>query len=189
VNPPRGWRACKTVPRLRRAAAAAREVLIDLAAAAWTVDRRELVVADGKVTHPSSKRSSGYGPLSKGQKIAEAIPDDLPTTPADQWKIEGQPVPKVDGRNFVTGRHKYVSDMKLPGMLCGKVLRPVAFGATLDSADTKEAARIPGVIVVHDGNFVGVAAPNESGARQAVAAIQAEWKPNPSPQGKKSSIT
>ena len=158
-------------PRLRRAAAAAREVLIDLAAAAWSVDRKEVVVADGKVTHPSSKRSFDYGQLSKGQKITTAIPDDLSTTPADQWKIEGQSVPKVDGRNFVTGQHKYVSDMKLAGMLCGKVLRPAAFRATLDSADTKEAESMPGVTVVRDGNFVGVAAPNDSDAKRAMAAI------------------
>jgi isoquinoline 1-oxidoreductase len=172
------------VPRLRRAAAAAREVLIDLAAAAWSVDRKELVVADGKVTHSSSKRSFDYGQLSKGQKITTVIPDELSTTPADQWKIEGQSVPKVDGRNFVTGQHTYASDMKLAGMLCGKVLRPAAFRATLDSVDTKEAESMPGVTVVHDGNFVGVAAPNESDAKRAMVAIRAEWKTQSQPAGR-----
>jgi len=172
------------VPRLRRAAAAAREVLIDLAVAGWSVDRKELVVADGKVTHPSSKRSFDYGQLSKGQKITTAIPDDLPLTPADQWKTEGQPVPKVDGRNFVTGQHKYVSDMNLAGMLHGKVLRPPAFRATLESADIKEAESMPGVTVVRDGNFVGVAASNESDAKRAMAAIRAEWKTPPQPSGR-----
>jgi isoquinoline 1-oxidoreductase len=169
------------VPRLRRAAAAAREVLIDLAAAAWNADRKELVVADGKVTDPSKKRSFDYGQLSKGQKITTAIPDDLSTTPADQWKIAGQPVPKVDGRNFVTGQHKYASDMKLAGMLRGKVLRPAAFRATLDSVDTREAEKMPGVTIVRDGNFVGVAASNESDAMQAIAAIRADWKSPPQP--------
>jgi nicotinate dehydrogenase subunit B len=172
------------VPRLRRAAAAAREVLIDLAAAAWSVDRKELVAADGKVAHPSSKHSSAYGPLSKGQKIATAIPDDVSTTPTDQWKTEGQPVAKVDGRSFVTGQHKYASDMNLPDMLHGKVLRPPAFHATLDSADTKEAEGMPGVTVVRDGNFMGVAAPNESDAMRAVAAIRAEWKSEPQPSSR-----
>ncbi len=69
------------VPRLPRAAAAAREVLIK-SAAAPDVDRKEVIVADGKVTHPASKRSFGYGQLSKGQKISAAIPEDLSTTGA-----------------------------------------------------------------------------------------------------------
>jgi isoquinoline 1-oxidoreductase len=171
-------------PRLRRAAAAAREVLIDLAAAAWGVDRKEVVAADGKVSHPPTKRSSDYGQLSKGQKITTAIPDDLSTTPPDKWKIEGQSVPKVDGRDFVTGRHKYASDMKLAGMLHGKVLRPATFHATLDSVDTKEAESLPGVTVVHDGNFVGVAASTENDAKRAIAAIRAEWKSQPQPSGR-----
>lgn len=172
------------VPRLRRVAAAARDVLVGMAATAWTVDRKELVVADGKIVHPPTKRSSDYGQLTKGQKITAAISEDVSTTPPDQWKIEGRPIPKVDGRDFVTGRHKYASDMKLPGMLYGKVLRPASFKATLDSVDTKAAATMPGVTVVRDGNFVGVAAPNESDAVRAVAAIRAEWKSTPQPSGR-----
>jgi len=172
------------VPRLRRAAAAARDVLVGMAATAWTVDRKELVVADGKITHPPTKRSSTYGQFTKGQKITAAISEDVPTTPPDQWKIEGHPISKVDGLNFVTGRHKYASDMKLPGMLYGKVLRPASFKATLNSIDTKAAASMPGVTVVRDGNFVGVAAPSESDALRAMAAIHAEWKSTPQPSGR-----
>ena len=84
----------------------------------------------------------------------------------------GTSLPKVDGRDFVTGKHKYPSDLNLPGMLHGKILRPSAFGATLASLDSKTAEAMPDVTVVHDGDFVGVAAPSIEAAQRALAAYQ-----------------
>jgi len=168
-------------PQLRKVAAAAREVLIDLAAEKWKVDRGSLTAADGKVTHTETKRSMGYGQLSGGKEITKAITDSAPTTPADQWKVCGKSIPKVQGREIVTGKHRFPSDIKLPGMLRGKVLRPPAFGAKLVSVDLGEAQAIPGVTTVHDGDFVGVAAPSEQTAERAIAAIRAEWKTTPQP--------
>lgn len=170
------------VPQLRRAAAA-RESLIDLAAEQWKVERGTLVVADGKVNHPPTNRAVAFGELTKGQKLMKSIGGDVPLTPAEQWKVIGQPVPKVNGRDIVTGQHKYSSDIKRPGMLFGKVLRPPSFGATLVSVDTKTAEAM-GVTVVHDGNFVGVAALTEHLAARALSAIRAEWNPSPQPSGK-----
>jgi isoquinoline 1-oxidoreductase len=165
--------------QLRRAAAAARDVLMDLAAAQWKVDRKRLEAADGKIIDRGTKRSIEYAQLVKDQQLTQALPTETPLIPAVQWTIAGRPVPKVDGRDFVTGRHRYPSDQKLPEMLRGKILRPASFGATLVSVDTSEAARIFGVTVVHDGDFVGVAAPSEAIAARAVAAIHAEWKSEP----------
>jgi isoquinoline 1-oxidoreductase len=87
-------------------------------------------------------------------------------------------VPKADGRAFVTGGHRYASDVRRPGMLFGKVLRPPSFKAQLvpDSVQTKDAAALPGVTVVQEGSFVGVAAPTEQAAARALAAVRAEWK-------------
>ncbi len=82
-------------------------------------------------------------------------------------------------RDFVTGRHKYTPDLKRPGMLYGKVVRPSAFGATLISVDVSAAKAMPGVAVVHDGDFIGIAAPDELTAERAVAAIKAGWKTTP----------
>src|SRR5262249_16764112 len=96
-------------------------------------------------------------------------------TPAAQWKIEGHSVAKVDGAAVVTGKHRYASDIRLPGMLFGKVLRPPSLNATLKSADLKDAKAIPGVTVVRHGNFLRVAAPTKPLAEQAIAAIHAEW--------------
>ncbi len=171
------------VPRLRRAAAAARELLVDLAAEQWKVERGTLVVADGKVKHAPSNRAITFSELTKGQKLMKSIGGDVPLTPAEQWKVIGQPVPKVNGRDIVTGGHKFSSDVKRPGTLFGKVLRPPSFGATLVSIDTK-AAEAMGVTVVHDGNFVGVAAPTEHLAARALNAVRAEWNTSPQPSGK-----
>ena len=168
-------------PQLRRAAAAARDFLLDLAADAWKVERAKVAANHGRITEAGSARSVTYAELAKGQKLTRAIPAEDPLTPATEWKVMGTSLPKVGGREFVTGAHRYVSDHKLPGMLHGKVLRPAAFGATLASLDTHEAEAMPGVVVVHDGDFVGVAAPSSDLAARALAAIHAEWKTQPQP--------
>jgi isoquinoline 1-oxidoreductase len=165
--------------RLRRIAAAARELLMDLAAEEWKADRAALTVAAGKVVHKETKAELSFGKLTKGEKITKAVAENPPTTSAAQWQIAGQSPPKINGSDFVTGRHKYASDVALPGLLHGKVLRAPAFGSTLVSADTKEAEAMPGVAVVRDGNFVGVAAPTELLAAKALKAIKAEWNASP----------
>ncbi|MFB3786155.1 MAG: molybdopterin cofactor-binding domain-containing protein [bacterium] len=168
-------------PRLRRVAATAREILLDLAAETWQVRRDSLKIADGRITHPESNRSAVYGELTQGKEITKTIDEDVPLTPAEQWRIAGASVPKIGGRDFVTGKQTFVSDMKLPGMLHAKILRPPAFGAELTSLDTKKAEALSGVLVVRDGNFVGVAAPSEETAVQALRGIQADWKTTPQP--------
>ncbi len=168
----------RMAPQLRRAAAAAREVLLDLAAEQAKIDRKSLTVAGGKVTGPGGKPSFTFGQLTKGQKLTKAV-GEAATTPADKWTVAGTSVPKVDGRAFVTGAHLYASDIRRPGMVFGKVLRPSAFKATLSSLDAKAAEAMPGVTVVHDGDFVGAVAPTAHAAAEAVAAIKAEWKTVP----------
>ena len=165
-------------PQLRKAAAAAREILLGLAASLWKVDRQQLVVSDGKIVDPKSNHSIEYAALLKGQQITQNISADQALTPATEWKVAGRPALKIDGRNFVTGGHRYPSDQKLPNMRYGKVLRPPAFNATLISADTKKAEQM-GATVVQDGNFVGVAASSTQAAEAAVGAIHAEWKSEP----------
>jgi nicotinate dehydrogenase subunit B len=165
-------------PQLRKAAAASREILIGLAASQWKADRQHLVASDGKIVDPKNGRSLEYAALLKGQQITQSISADQPLAPATEWKVAGLPAPKIDGRDFVTGKHRYPSDQKLPNMLYGKVLRPPSFNATLLSADTKKAEQM-GATVVQDGNFVGVAAPSTQAAEAAITAIHAEWKSEP----------
>ena len=162
--------------RLRQVAAAARDTLVAMAAKQWNADPQKLVAADGKITDPAGNRTVEYAELVKGQQLTELMPEQDPLEPATEWKVEGQPITKVDGRDFVTGKHKYPSDQKLPGMLFGKILRPPSFGATLVSVNPPDATVMPNVTFVHDGDFVGVAAPTEGEAIRAAKSIKAQWK-------------
>ncbi len=170
--------------QLRRVSAAARDALIALAAKQWSMDAAQLTAVDGKILDAGSHRSVTYTELVRGQQITQLLPAEDPLIPAAQWKVAGQPVPKVDGRDFVTGKHRYPCDQKLPDMLYGKVVRPPSFGATLVSADTQEAEQMTGVTVVRDGNFLAVAAPTSALAAKAAASIRAEWKSEPQPSSK-----
>src|SRR5207237_864911 len=165
--------------QLRKVASAARDLLIGLAAAQWQTDRQHLVAANGKVTDTQSKRAVEYAALLKGQQFTQAIPAEDPLIPATQWAVEGQSLRKVDGLDFVTGKHRYPSDQKLPDMLHGKILLPPAFGATLVSLDTHDAEKMRDVAIVRDGNFVSVTAPTVEIASRAIAALHAEWKSDP----------
>ncbi|HXY01920.1 MAG TPA: molybdopterin cofactor-binding domain-containing protein, partial [Candidatus Limnocylindrales bacterium] len=170
--------------QLRRVSAAAREALIAMAAKQWNADPAKLTAENGRILDAASKRSASYAELVKGQQITQLLPAEDPLIPASQWKVAGQPVPKVDGRDFVTGKHRYPCDQTLPDMLYGKVVRPPAFGATLVSADIHAVEQMPGVTVVRDGNFLGVAAPTSAQAEKAVAVIHVEWKSDPQPSTK-----
>jgi nicotinate dehydrogenase subunit B len=170
--------------QLRRVASAAREMLIDLASEKWQVDRKRLIAAGGKVAMAEAEREASYAELVKGRQLIQTIPAESSLAPASAWTVAGTPAPKVNGRDFVTGKHRYPSDQKLPEMLCGKVVRPAAFGATLAMVNSREAEQIPGVTFVHDGNFIGVAAPSEEIAARAIATIKAEWKSEPQPSNK-----
>ncbi len=164
------------VPQLRRMAAAARETLLDLAAREWGVAREAISVQAGQITHSASQRSAGLGELSRGRKLARRVSADPAMTPPEKWQMTGRSIPKVDGKSFVTGRHRYTSDLKLPGMLYGKMVRPSGFGGVPRSLDASAARQLAGVVVVRDGNFVGVAAPSEHEAARAVAAIRGDWE-------------
>jgi nicotinate dehydrogenase subunit B len=169
--------------QLRKVAAGARDLLLDMAAAQWRADRQHLVAANGKVTDPKSNRSLDYAELVKGQQLTQSLPAQDPLAPATSWATLGQSTPKVDGRDFVTGQHRYPFDQKLPDMWYGKVLRPPSFGATLVSVNL-EKVEATGAIAVRDGNFVGVAAPTSAQASAAIASIQADWKSEPQPSNK-----
>ncbi|HWB33049.1 MAG TPA: molybdopterin cofactor-binding domain-containing protein [Acidobacteriaceae bacterium] len=171
-------------PRLRTMAATARRTLVDMAAKQWSTDASTLTTADGRVTNPASKQSLTYGQLTHGEKLIATVSADTPLVPAKDWKIAGTAVPKAQGRDFVTGRHQYPSDITLPGMLFGKVLRPAGYNATLDSLDTTAAEKMPGVKLIRDGDFIGVVAPDMYTAEQAVGAIHAKWTVPPQPSNK-----
>ncbi len=170
------------LPQVRRAAASAREALIDLAADLWQIDRAKLVAVDGRIVGP--KQTARYGELVKDKFLDKAIDESIALTAHKDWKVLGKPLHKVDGREFVTGRHKYASDIALPGMVHAKILRPPSYHAKLVTLDTKEVEALGGVRVVHDGDFVAVAAPTVREAEAALIKIRAEWTESSQPSNK-----
>lgn len=167
--------------QLRKASATARQALLEMAARLWNVDVKSLKVAEGMISDPQSGKKIGYAALTKGQQLLMPVSDQVAFTEPADWKVAGKTIPKVDGRSFITGRHQYVSDMVLPGMLHAKIFRPPAFGAELADADLGAAKAMPGVVAVQEGNFIGVAAPTLQMADQALAAIKANWKTSKQP--------
>lgn len=166
-------------PVLRKMAAAARQLLVETAARRWNADPGALTASDGKVVDPKAGKSLTYGQITRGKKLTRTVTGDMPLTPTTDWKIDGTSVAKVGGRDFVTGAHRFPSDIVRPGMLYGKVVRPTGFNATLVSVNTANAAKMPEVQVVRDGDFIGVVAPDLWTAEQAVRAIDAKWNVPP----------
>jgi isoquinoline 1-oxidoreductase len=165
----------RMAPQLSRAAATAREMLIDRAAALWTADRNTLAARDGKVV-AAGGRSVTYGELTKGQQLTGEIPAEIPVTRASEWTVRGVALKKVNGREFVTGSHAYTPDVVRPRLQFGRVIRPSGYAGTLLSVDDAPARAIPGVTVVRDGEFLGVVASSERAAARAAAAVRVDWK-------------
>ena len=160
--------------QLRQAAAAARQAL--LAEAAKKLGTSELTVADGVISGGGKK--VGYGELIGGKSFALTLDPKQPVkekAPAE-YKIVGKPQPRVDIPDKVTGRFTYMQDFAVPGMLHGRVVRPPAIGATLQSVDDTALKGIPGIVkVVREGNFLGVVASNEWDAIRGATALKTSW--------------
>ena len=166
--------------RLRRAAATARRTLVARAAERLSVTAADLILVDGVVRHEPTGRRVRIGDLVKDSQLLETI-EEAPLRPAADWDVQGAPLKKIGGTEFVTGRHEYASDVVKPGMLHGAVLRPPAPSAALGNADVDGAEKIPGVRIVRDGSFLGVVAPTRRVAAQAIAAIRPQWSQPPEP--------
>jgi isoquinoline 1-oxidoreductase len=176
-----------TIPAVRLGCAAARELLIGLAAAKWGIDRAAVAVRNGKALDPAGTREITYADLAAGDEadkvFKQAPPPGVEVTPVKQWKVMGISHSRVNARDLVTGRHQFPSDIARPGMLYGKVLRSPSYGAKLTALDDSAARAIAGATVVRDGDFVGVAAPTAHAASLALAALEAgaKWSTAPHP--------
>jgi CO/xanthine dehydrogenase Mo-binding subunit len=167
---------------LRIAAAEARAQLLGLAAAELGAPVAELEVEDGTIRAPGVARTTSYFELFGGRRFERRITGDArPKRPAE-YRILGRPGERLGMEDIVTGRTVYVQDLRVPGMLHARVLRPPSSGAELVALDDSEVRRLPGVeAVVRDGSFVAVVAAKAS---QAVAALErlrgaARWSEEP----------
>jgi nicotinate dehydrogenase subunit B len=163
--------------QIRQAAAAARRALVDEAALKLGAKPEELRVAGGVIKAPNGEALT-YGALIGGKSFSITLDPKkpVPTKNPKEFALVGKPEPRRDIPDKVTGRFTYMQDFRLPGMLHGRVVRPPAIGATLESVNEASVRDIPGVLkVVREGNFLGVVATSEWAAIKAAKTLEASW--------------
>ena len=171
----------RMAPQIARAAATAREMLINLAHERWKITTIPsvswvLTADNGRVVH-SDGRVLTYGELTKGQKLTGAVSDQAPLSKPAEWKSRGTAAKKVNGRAIVTGAHQFTPDVVRPKMLYGRLVRPDRLGmTTLVSVDDSAARALAGVTVIRDGDFLGVVATSERLASRAASLVRAQWQ-------------
>ncbi len=177
-----------TAVPLRRAAAQARAALLARAAGRLGVPVSELRVEDGLIGTEGGNRRIAYGELLAGERIRLELDDGHPVKPVSEYRIVGRPQPRVDIPAKVAGRAVFVHDLRVDGMLHGRVVRPPYagvdhgpfVGTSLVAVDEGSVAHLPGFIaVVAIGDFVGVVAEREEQAIAAAEALRVDWKPVP----------
>ncbi len=167
-------------PAVRAAAAQARLVLMQLASEKLGVPKDRLVVENGVVSvkgEPAKKVT--YGALAKGQAITRTVDEKAVQRAVNEFTVMGRSPRRLDGVDKVTGAGKYAGDIRLPGLLYARVLRPPAHGATLARVDTSEAAKMAGVTVVDEEGLVAVLHEDPEAAEAALAKVKPEWNPAP----------
>jgi nicotinate dehydrogenase subunit B len=173
---------------LRNAAASARQLLLQLAARRLGAPAAQLEVKNGVVrVEGDAANSVSYGDLAGGSDLDEALKvsgdgfslnvtgTGKPKDPS-AYTIVGRPIPRVDLPPKILGRFKYVTDVRVEGMVHGRVIRPSGVGAKLVRVDENSIKGIPGnVRTVVKGDFVGVVAENEWAAVRAAKALKVTW--------------
>jgi CO/xanthine dehydrogenase Mo-binding subunit len=144
-------------PALRSAAAEARMVLIEMAAETLKVPANRLKVENGVVYDIKNKKTSiTYAELTKGKKIIKSLKDKPKLKTPEEFKIIGKPHLRADATLKVTGQAQYAGDIRLPGMMYARILRPPAHGAKMTSIDTAAVEDIDGLQIVREGDLVAV---------------------------------
>jgi len=165
-------------PALRTAAAEARTILLDLASEQLGTPVDRLEARDGVVfvrdDETKTKRVT-YGELTEGRTITRVLGREAVLESPSVQTIVGTSVPRTDAREKVTGEARYAGDIRLPGMLYARILRPPAHGAKLRSVDTSAAERMAGVRLYRDGDFLAVLHVTPDGAEAGLARVKAEF--------------
>lgn len=158
---------------IRNASATARQALLAEAAKKLGVKSEDLTVSDGVVSGGGKKVT--YAQLIGGKSFALKVDDKIKTKDPASYKIVGKSVMRVDIPDKVTGKFTYIHDFRVPNMVHGRVIRPPAYGAKLESVDEDSVKSIPGVRVVKDNNFLAVVASSEWNAIRAARQLKAQW--------------
>ena len=175
-------------PQIRQAAAAARKELLRRAAENLRAPVEKLTVRDGVVSvQDSTAKQVSYAQLMGGQRfnlkiIAEGtaaelkLAQNVPAKPVKEYSTVGSTVPRFDLPPKLAGEAIYIHDVRVPGMLHGRVVRPPVVSTDPVSIDEGSVRHIPGVVmIVREGKFVGVVAKTEWAAVRAARALKVTW--------------
>jgi nicotinate dehydrogenase subunit B len=164
---------------LAQAAATAREALINMAANQFGELAGQLTAADGVITGKSGRRVT-YAELIGSKRFNLPLSKTAMRRSPSQWKVLGKPVRALDAVALMTGQFEFVHNVRVPGMLHGRVVRPPEVGATVASVDKSSVKEIAGFVkVVVRNNFVGVIAEKQSQAFQAARQLKVKWNSGP----------
>jgi isoquinoline 1-oxidoreductase len=167
-------------PALRAAGAEAREVLILMAAEQLKLPPARLAAQEGFIVDRSNPGTRvAYAALVKGRRMERRLETKPPLKAPAAFKVMGKPRPPENGREKVTGKAIFGGDVRLPGMLHGRILRPPMHGAKLLSVDLTAARKFKDARVFQEGDFIAVVHPTSDGAAAALAAIKAEFSSPP----------
>ncbi|MEX0786680.1 MAG: molybdopterin cofactor-binding domain-containing protein [Dehalococcoidia bacterium] len=164
--------------QLRKAAATARQALLELAADRLDLPASELDCRDGSVRSKQDQgRAVSYAELLAGQDLTRELIEDIALTPASDFTVMGKPALRVDAVARATGASQYSQDIIVPGMLFAKVIRAPSYHAKLGEIDASAAERMPGVVqVARDEHLVAVLAESDQQAELAASVVQAQWE-------------
>lgn len=163
--------------QIRQAAAAAKGALFKQAATRLGANRQDLKAANGVISGPGGETVS-YAALVGGKMFSITLDPTkpVPTKAPKDFSLVGQPIQRVDIPDKITGRYTYMQDFRVPGMLHGRVVRPPALGAELQSVDEASVKDVPGIVkIVRQGNFLGIVATTEWAAISGAQALKASW--------------
>src|SRR6266545_4063644 len=147
--------------QIRQAAATAREALLGLAGERLGRPAAELVAVDGEIRPKSGGTGVRYAELVGGKRLARKVDPKAPLADPATYRVVGKSLPRPDIPAKITGRHAFVHDVKVDGMLHGRVIRPPAVGAKLVAVDEASIKAIPAVRIVRISDFLGVVAADE----------------------------
>ena len=161
-------------PALRNAAAEARAVLVEIAAEQLEISADQLIVTNGVVHDESNENKKiSYAELTKGKKIVRSLRDKPKLKDPSEFKIIGKPVKRMDAKLKVSGAAKYAGDIRLPGLMYARIVRPPAHGATMKTVDTSVAEQIEGVEVIRDGDLVALLHSSPDVVQTAIKKVKA----------------
>ena len=166
---------------LRQAAAEARRFLLEKASVKLDAPISELVINNGNISvHGKPDRNTTYAALIGGKPFDRRVPDQGPVKHHDEYHIVGASIPRLDLPLKITGQAAFIQDLRVPGMLHARVVRPPSVNANFISMDEESLRNVPGLVrVFHRGNFIGVVAEREEQAILASQSLRVKWEETP----------